>query len=654
MFGILFVLVFSVLCSMLLVAESTGTNLGQRLGRREVPAGDSSIAEAERQISSGGSVSTLETSTGNDRGLEGVDLLGGFTGFETHFYVAQVSNLAARPSLFPTPSISVMDPFKALSDAFREAMEAVQHDVATSTSPDLLPIKKEAGQNNKSTMDSILWQGNPSLLHMVSDIAGQVCVVDPGAGARFIDTIVNTLSLDSVEIASIISNVAQYSSSSAADMLPLLLPAIAAALGEHIEPSPVSTAQTIDDTMSEVLWKGNIFLTTIITSNVYLDNSDLHGLLDQVAGLMCAAASRLKLPICMVSTNIASHLYQLVIPCNCINSKSGASPSQPLQSHSNVEATSSFDWNVTTVLPTAGYTFQSFSDSKVPSVYEQRRTSNFPVTTLRDRVSAPAIQPYTELAQPQTSYSPCPPPAYSVTTETEVPAPSACTELPVMSSSSGVCSCQDSHPMGYGSNDNFKPIKVGSKIPESYEYNANTVTTIQSSATQCHSEPATPTMGLTLTVGNPPHYANPVELPSKQPMEYNQKSQMPGYPLVEDDIGWRYLGCFGDAPERTLQGGGPENSFTGKVSNRNCIDYCGLKEYEFAGTEDGQECWCGKSMANNVRRLPDTACSTFCQGESADYCGGAWAISVYKREKKELEQPKKKYSSLAELLSLSK
>lgn len=596
----------------------------------------------------------METSTGKHRGLEAdVDLLGGFTGFETHFYVAQVSTLAATPSLFPTPSISVMDPFRALSEAFREAMGAVQPTVTTSNSPDMVPMKKEARENNKATMDSILWQGNPSLLRMVSDIAGQVSVVDPGAGARFIDTIVNILSLDSLEVASTISNVAQYSSSSAADMLPLLIPAIAAALGEHIEPLPVSATPTIDDIMAEELWKGNIFLTTIITSNVYLDNSDLHGLVNQVAGLMCAAASRLKLPICMVSTNIASQLYQLVIPCCCINSKSGASSSQPLQSHSSIEATSYFDWNVTTVLPTAGYTFQSFSDSKVQSGYEQYRTSNYPVTTIRDQVPVPEIQPYTEPAQPQTSYSPCPPPAYSIATETEVPAPTAYTEPPVMSSSSAACPCQDSLPIGYESNDNFNSIQVGSKIPESYGYNANTVTTTQSPATECYAEPATPITGLTQTVNNPPQYAKPSELPSQHPMEYNQKSQRPGYWLAEDDIGWRYLGCFGDAPERTLQGGGPESSFTGNVSNRNCIDYCRLNDYELAGTEDGQECWCGKSMADNVRRLPDTACSTFCQGESADYCGGAWSISVYKREKKEPEQPTKKYSSLAELLSLS-
>lgn len=47
MFGILFVLVFGVLCTMSLIVESTGTNLVQRLGRREVPAGDSFIPDAE-------------------------------------------------------------------------------------------------------------------------------------------------------------------------------------------------------------------------------------------------------------------------------------------------------------------------------------------------------------------------------------------------------------------------------------------------------------------------------------------------------------------------------------------------------------------------------------------------------------------------------
>lgn len=92
---------------------------------------------------------------------------------------------------------------------------------------------------------------------------------------------------------------------------------------------------------------------------------------------------------------------------------------------------------------------------------------------------------------------------------------------------------------------------------------------------------------------------------------------------------WDYLGCFQDAISRTLLGSKPTDYLQGNMSNSECINHCGSRGYGFAGTEHGQECWCGNSIRDDAVRLPEKNCGTPCQGTSELCCGGDWAISVY-------------------------
>ncbi|KAM5384488.1 hypothetical protein ACJZ2D_001524 [Fusarium nematophilum] len=94
-------------------------------------------------------------------------------------------------------------------------------------------------------------------------------------------------------------------------------------------------------------------------------------------------------------------------------------------------------------------------------------------------------------------------------------------------------------------------------------------------------------------------------------------------------LGWNRLGCFQDSASRTLLGGRREHYVRGAMSNSFCVSHCRSKGYSFAGTEDGQECWCGTAMRDDSVRLHQSLCETPCQGALGTSCGGSWAISVY-------------------------
>lgn len=95
---------------------------------------------------------------------------------------------------------------------------------------------------------------------------------------------------------------------------------------------------------------------------------------------------------------------------------------------------------------------------------------------------------------------------------------------------------------------------------------------------------------------------------------------------------WSSLGCFQDGISRTLLGGRPTDYVRGDVSGNTCVSHCSSKGYSFAGTENGQECWCGRGIRDDAVRLPETYCGIPCQGTREGLCGGSWTISVFYRD----------------------
>ncbi|KAF7548473.1 hypothetical protein G7Z17_g7032 [Cylindrodendrum hubeiense] len=125
-----------------------------------------------------------------------------------------------------------------------------------------------------------------------------------------------------------------------------------------------------------------------------------------------------------------------------------------------------------------------------------------------------------------------------------------------------------------------------------------------------------------VTNNNPSPVIMPVPNPENGEIQNNRE------PIAS---GWRNLGCFQDSISRTLLGARPADYLRGAMSNDLCIQHCSSRGYSIAGTEDGQECWCGTAIRSDAVRLPENYCGTPCQGGSETVCGGSWAVMVYNR-----------------------
>lgn len=591
-------------------------------------------------------------SSANDDGFEtNADLLGGFTRVMSHFYVVVATETVSAVQMSPSiaDSASSADAFRALSEAFHSAAN-VTNPRSTATPPGnlhLTPKSRDIESERRATTDSILWHGEPSLLSLLSDIAAQVCAVDSGAGAKLIDFVLGLLPVKSWNIASLMTRVSQSLSVSATEMLSVVLPAAAEALGQSVEQPMVSDRADIRGNMENVIWSGNAFITEVMGSMDYFGCTDLHDMLNHVASLMCAAADHLLLPICIISTKVSSVQYQIVVPCGCLSSQSNPNASEATSSHGDPgKMSSSPDFTVATMSSADGYSFSTFSLPSAPS-YGQDASS-------KSQSEAPQYERPTALPSSSTSITI---PAYSTRSgqisnnvlenaeyfpnllaETNTPEPYNMPDAPAATSTRLVCSCNDdAAPSPYQSIDNDC-----TSTPQSY----GTAKGMSSTTTNCV------TSSTSSIISDIAEYSQATSEPDLQPVGYGEREKA----AVESKIAysgivWRYLGCYGDAPDRTLQAGGTDSFYKGDVSRQKCVDYCTPKGYSLSGTEDGQECFCGNSLTTHARRLPETACSTPCQGEKGDSCGGAWAVSIYMQEKQMPGGTEGTYRSLADLVA---
>ncbi|CAG0922483.1 unnamed protein product [Notodromas monacha] len=89
----------------------------------------------------------------------------------------------------------------------------------------------------------------------------------------------------------------------------------------------------------------------------------------------------------------------------------------------------------------------------------------------------------------------------------------------------------------------------------------------------------------------------------------------------------RFLGCFQDGRNRFLN----DTHVVLKTENtpKNCVSYCRLGGYVYAGVQYGTECWCGTHLSNNPVPLESSRCDMTCSGDPTSTCGGFYTIAVY-------------------------
>ncbi|KAF5588761.1 WSC domain-containing protein [Fusarium pseudocircinatum] len=89
---------------------------------------------------------------------------------------------------------------------------------------------------------------------------------------------------------------------------------------------------------------------------------------------------------------------------------------------------------------------------------------------------------------------------------------------------------------------------------------------------------------------------------------------------------WMHLGCYSDTTlSRTLS-----NSLNvAGNTNKKCQDACAAAGYKYAGTEFGNQCFCGNTIDNSGAPIAASTCNKACAGDSTATCGGPNALSLF-------------------------
>lgn len=89
--------------------------------------------------------------------------------------------------------------------------------------------------------------------------------------------------------------------------------------------------------------------------------------------------------------------------------------------------------------------------------------------------------------------------------------------------------------------------------------------------------------------------------------------------------GWSFLGCYSDWFSRTF----PTQLWAASNnSDTACLGACQKAGYTYAGTENGDECWCGSAAPGSTLE-PITGCNMTCAADVTQVCGASWRLSTY-------------------------
>ncbi|KAF2135579.1 uncharacterized protein K452DRAFT_313887 [Aplosporella prunicola CBS 121167] len=92
--------------------------------------------------------------------------------------------------------------------------------------------------------------------------------------------------------------------------------------------------------------------------------------------------------------------------------------------------------------------------------------------------------------------------------------------------------------------------------------------------------------------------------------------------------GYAYQGCYNDsASDRVLVGSSTQAD---SLTVEGCASFCNAAAY--FGVEYGRECYCGSELKASAVKQAEGDCSIMCAGDTAEYCGAADRIGVYRKE----------------------
>ncbi|KAK2590055.1 hypothetical protein QQS21_012262 [Conoideocrella luteorostrata] len=468
----------------------------------------------------------------------------------------------------------------------------------------------EADQKGALDLSSLESGLAMSLLDFIPGLVVDVAGINVKLAAELTDGLLAALPVDATAISSAVSITAGQTSTDVELAIPLILSALAKALGRQVE-SPMLTSETnnVTEMCSDIVTKGSLVINQIVAASVFMQSPLMQDMLSQVADIVYVASAQLNQTVCAVSLNDTELQLEILLPCASVSLDPASVSVLTLHpSRGDSRATSwtgapTAMWNDIPVASPEGYGIphdtitSGFTSSPDTSMINGQLTSTawgpssstwFPFCQPCPTTSAARI------STPEPVAGPCPGSGYK------------CKEClngwfcPPQETPPQVVPCGLGWPCFHCTGGYF----CSSTSPSAYSPYTSETTSIFSTLTNA----ASATSEAALLTPTP---------------EPNCKVDT-GIP------GWTYLGCFQDAISRTLVGSKPMDYMHGEMSRSVCINHCRTSGYSFAGTENGHECWCGVSIRDDAVRLPEDSCNMPCQDSGNEVCGGAWIISVFR------------------------
>lgn len=90
-------------------------------------------------------------------------------------------------------------------------------------------------------------------------------------------------------------------------------------------------------------------------------------------------------------------------------------------------------------------------------------------------------------------------------------------------------------------------------------------------------------------------------------------------------------GCYNDTLNAHVLNATTYTNST-SMSVEACVGYCITKNYDVAGLENGQSCYCGSTLASSVNSVAAAQCNMLCTGNRREFCGAYDRLLVYKKD----------------------
>ncbi|KAK4084609.1 uncharacterized protein Triagg1_1089 [Trichoderma aggressivum f. europaeum] len=242
-------------------------------------------------------------------------------------------------------------------------------------SADALTLRMHTARAIAEVSPSELSTDGPSFLSEVAEIVTEISEIDPIAAAKLTDTVLDALHVNPSAIASAVPKVANQASITAADLLPLIIPAVAKAMDQPLPPIPSVSTLDMVETLDKVLQQGTTVINDLSRALEDITDPSLLGVVNQLAMIVSAVASYLNKPLCAVDQVVDEVSFEAVIPCDAAESLTSAGQLTTLAAPV-LPTPNSNSGEITTLAPPSPYSSSDPAPSSKPAAESPTKTNS--------------------------------------------------------------------------------------------------------------------------------------------------------------------------------------------------------------------------------------------------------------------------------------